>query len=109
MEVETTPAALGHGYVKKQSSIFGTSNFWPMAALCVAGLGTFWNFSAAQTKQESGLTAVQKEQTKLEETQKQLKTDIKEELKSVHSKVDSLQQILINIQLQLVKIEQQKK
>jgi hypothetical protein len=96
------------GYTKEKP-IFGTSNFWPMAALCIAGLGSFWNFSAAQTKQESSLVTIQKDQAKMEEKQKELRLDIKEELKSVNQKVDSLQQILVNIQLQLVEIKQQKK
>jgi hypothetical protein len=103
------------GY-SKEKPIFGTSNFWPMAAICIAALGTFWNFSAAQTKQESGLATVQKDQSKLEDAQKEFRLIMKEEraaskeeLKAMNAKVDALYQLMITMQVQLVKIEQQKK
>ena len=103
----------------KERPLLGTSNLVPVVGMCIALLTIFWNFSTAQSKHESRTDATQrdlarideatrKDINKVEEAQKQIKVDVKEELKSMNQKVDSLQQILIQIQLQLVELKQQK-
>lgn len=119
-EQTTRPAPLFSSSEHKQRPIFGTSNIVPVVGLAISTLAVFWSFATAQTKQETGLTAVQsevrrvevmgnKDLQKVEIAQQQLKVDIKEELREVNKKVDSLQQILVQIQLQLVELKQGQK
>lgn len=119
-EQTTRPMPLFSGSDSKQRPVFGTSNLVPVVGLAISALAVFWTFATAQTKQETGLSAVQNEVRRVETTgnkdlqkvevaQQQLKVDIKEELRDVNKKVDNLQQILVQIQLQLVELKQGQK
>jgi septal ring factor EnvC (AmiA/AmiB activator) len=98
----------GNLTMDQKKSWVSTSNVIPMISM-LAGLLVFWGtMSSAQTRQEERTAVLQKEIAKLELNQQQVRSDIKEELKSITVKLEKTEQSLFYIQQTLIQIQQSK-
>lgn len=85
-----------------------TSNVVPIVMLCAGALGFYGTLSSAQTRQEERTATVQTQIAELKIDQKQLKQDIKDELKGLNAQLESTRQALFQIQQSLLELQRKR-
>lgn len=85
-----------------------TSNVVPVILLCASALGFYGTLSSAQTRQEERTAAVQLQIAEIKTDQKQIRQDIKDELKGLNTQLESTRQALFQIQQSLLELQRKR-
>jgi uncharacterized membrane protein (DUF106 family) len=108
----TNKIITGFGDLLKMKDVNGqnpgwlkTSNVVPIILLAGAMLGFYGSFSSAQTRQEERTSAGQAQIVEIKADQKQLRLDIKDELKAMNAQLEATRQALFQIQQSLLAIQ----